>query len=155
VNIEISNRDILEKICKETDMNPSQLIEYLMDFIQNVYSDYEREKNAGVEKGSFKEVLTNLSFDLSRLQTVEDRLIESTNEMLGINEYVDASIYNINSDLYGRSLFYTIGYEFCVDAANSDAYKGLLINVEMNQDYMEVSHVLYLHAVEGIEISDK
>jgi hypothetical protein len=155
VNIEISNRDILEKICKETDMNPSQLIEYLMDFIQNVYSDYEREKNAGVEKGSFKEVLTNLSFDLSKFRTIEDRLIESTNEVLGIKEYVDAGIYNIDPDFYGRSFFYTIGYEFCVDAANLDAYKGLLINVEMNQDYMEVSHVLYLHAVEGIEISDK
>jgi len=42
-----------------------------------------------------------------------------------------------------------------VDAANLDAYKGLLINVEMDQDYLKVSHVLYLHAVEGIEISDK
>jgi hypothetical protein len=35
-------------------MNPSQLIEYLIDFMQNVYSDYEREKNAGVEKGPLK-----------------------------------------------------------------------------------------------------
>jgi hypothetical protein len=156
MNIEVKDNHnrLLEKICKEIEVNQSQLVEYLLDLMQNVYSD-EREKNAGVEKGSFKEVLTNLSFDLSRLRTIEDRLIESTNEVLGINEYVDASIYNIDPDLYGRSIFYTMGYEFCVDATDLDAYKGLLINVEMDQDYLKVSHVLYLHAVEGIEISDK
>jgi hypothetical protein len=46
-------------------------------------------------------------------------------------------------------LSYTIGYEFCVDAANIDAYKGLLIEVQINQDYIEVSHVLYLHTLKA------
>jgi uncharacterized protein YpuA (DUF1002 family) len=122
-----------------------QLIEKLGSAFEKVIAN--RESICEEIKNCLKE---EISADI-----ISARTIESTNEMLGINEYVDASIYNINSDLYGRSLFYTIGYEFCVDAANSDAYKGLLINVEMNQDYMEVSHVLYLHAVEGIEISDK
>jgi hypothetical protein len=42
-----------------------------------------------------------------------------------------------------------------VDAANTDAYKGLLIRVETNEDFIEVSHVLYLHTVESMEITDK
>jgi hypothetical protein len=72
-------------------MNPSHLIEYLMGIMQHLYSDYERQKNAGVEKTSFKEILTNLflhSFK-SKLRTLDiaENLIESTNEPKRIRVY--------------------------------------------------------------------
>ena len=35
-------------------MSPSQLIEYFLGVIHFLYSDYERQKNAGIEKRSFK-----------------------------------------------------------------------------------------------------
>jgi hypothetical protein len=153
MNIEIKDNktDLLEKICKEIEMNPTQLIDFLLAFMQNVYSEYKRD--AKTKKGTFKETLTNLSFDLSKVRTVEKRLIESTNELLGIEEYADAGIYNIDLDFYSRNIFYTIGYEF-VNAAKMNAFKGLLINVEINQDHIEASNVLYLPLF-GMEISDK
>jgi hypothetical protein len=140
-------------------MNPSQLIEYLMDIVQHLYSDYERQKNAEVEKTSFKEILTNLflhSFK-SKLRTLDiaERLIESTNELLGIKEYVGAIIHNINPDFDRRSISYSIGYESCVDTTKMYAYKGLLIEVEINQDYIEVSHVVYMPTFAGMEITDR
>jgi hypothetical protein len=150
MNIEVkdSQDELIEKICNVTDLNPSELMKYLMDFLQTTYFDYKREKNVGVEKGTFKDFLTNLSFDLSNLRTIEKRLIEATNELLGIKEYIDAGVYNIDLDFYDRSFCYTIGYELCVDVANMDSYKGLLINVEINQDYIDVSHVFYLPRVD-------
>ena len=156
MNIEIRDNktDLLKKICKETENNPSQLMELIIDVLQNLYSDYERQKNAGVEKTSFKEILTNLflhSFK-SKLRTLDiaQRLIESTNELLGIKEYIGAVIHNINPDFDKRSISYSVGYDFCVDAANMYAYKSLLIEVEINQDYIEVSHVVYMPMFESI-----
>jgi hypothetical protein len=160
MNIEVKdgNNKLVEKICKEMKMNPSQLMEYLLSIIQHLYSDYERQKNAGVEKRTFREILTNLFFHSfkSKLRTLDiaENLIESTNELLGINEYIDAGIYNIDLDFYSKSFFYTIGYEF-VDAANMNAFKGLLIDVEINQDYIEVSHRGFPHIHESIDITDK
>src|ERR687897_3762125 len=92
----------LGKICKEMKMNPSQLMEYLLDIVQNLHSDYEHQKEAEIEKESFKAILTNLflhSFK-SKLRTLDiaEKLIESTNELLGINVYVGAIIQNINLD---------------------------------------------------------
>ena len=161
MNIEVKdgNNKLVEKICKETDMSPTQLIEYFMDIMQHLYSDYERQKNTGVEKTSFKEILTNLflhSFK-SKLRTLDiaERLIESTNELLRIKEYVGACVHNINTDFDNRSISYIVGYESCVDATNMYAYKGLLIEVEINQDYIEVSHVVYVPTFESMEITDK
>jgi hypothetical protein len=149
----------LGKICNELKMNPPQLMEYLLEIIQNLYSDYERQKDAEVENGSFREMLTNLfshSFK-SKLQTLEvaEKLIESTNELLGIKEYVGAIVHNINLDFYEKSISYTVGYDFCVDAANMFVYKALEIEVEINQDYIEVSHVVYVPTFESNEITDK
>jgi len=42
-----------------------------------------------------------------------------------------------------------------VDATNIYAYKNLEIDVEINQDYIEVSRVVYLPTFERIEIADK
>ena len=121
-------------------------MELMIDVLQNLYSDYERQKNTGIKKGSFKEFLTNLFLDKSKLRTpdIEKSLIEGTNELLGINEYIDAGIYNVDLDFYTKSFFYSIGYEF-VDAVNMNAFKGVLINVEINQDYIEVSHRTFPH----------
>ena len=161
MNIEIksSNNDLLEKLCKETEKSPSQLIEYLMGIMQHLYSDYERQKNAGVEKRSFSEILTNLflhSFK-SKLRTLDiaENLIESTNELLGIKEYNGAIIHNLSPDFDRRSISYSVGYDFCVDAANMYAYKALVIEVEINQDYIEVSHVVYMPTFESMGITDK
>ena len=148
----------LGKICNELKMNPSQLMEYLLDIVQNLYSDYERQKDAEVEKESFRETLTNLflhSFK-SKLRTLDiaENLIESTNEVLGIKEYVGAIVHNINPDFYERSVSYSIGYEYCIGASNTYAYRGLLIEVELSQDYIEVSHVVYLPTFERMGITD-
>lgn len=159
IQIKADKTNHLEEICKEMKMDPSQLMEYLLDILQNLYSDYERQKNAGVEKESFKKVLTNLflhSFK-SKLRTlsIAEKLIESTNELLGIKEYVGAVIHNINPDFDNRSISYLVGYDFCVDTANMYAYKSLLIEVEINQDYIEVSHIVYLPTFENMNITDK
>jgi hypothetical protein len=161
MNIEVkdSNSKLVEKICKETEMNPSQIMENLMYIMQQLYSDYERQKNAGVEKRPFKEIITNPFLDSfkSKLRTlnIAERLIESTNELLQIKDYIDAGIYNIDPDFDRRSISYIIGYEFCMESANMDAYKGLLIEVEINQDYIEVSNVVYLPLFESIKVTDK
>ena len=42
-----------------------------------------------------------------------------------------------------------------MDAANIYAFKSLLIEVEINQDYIEVSHVVYLPTLESVNITDK
>ena len=157
INGDKANR--LEKICNELKMNPSQLIELLLEIMQYLYSDYARQKEAGIEKEPFKEILAKLflhSFK-SKLQTLDiaEKLIESTNELLGIEEYVGAIVHSINPDFYEKSISYTVGYDFCVDTANMFAYKALEIEVEINQDYIEVSHVTYVPTFESKEITDK
>ena len=110
-------------------------------------------------KGPFSEILTNLfSYAFkSKLLTLDiaENLIESTNELLGIKDHIWAAIYNINPDFEKRSISYAVCYDFCVDAANIYSYKNLEIDVEINQDYIEVSHVVYLPTFERIEITDK
>jgi hypothetical protein len=158
IKVKVDKAIHLGKICKEMKMNPSQLMEYLLDIVQNLHADYERQKDAEVEKKSFREILTNLfshSFK-SKLRTLDiaENLIGSTNELLGIREYVGAIIHNINLDFYERSVSYSIGYEYCIDASNTYAYRGLLLEVELNQDYIEVSHVVYLPTFESVNITD-
>lgn len=156
IRIKADKASHLDKICKEMKMNPSQLMEYFLDTIQHLYFDYERSE---VKKYSFREILTNLfshSFRSKLLSLdIVKNLIESTNELLGIKEYVDATIYNMNLDLYQRRISYWVAYESCVGAANMYVYRGLLIEVEINQDYIEVSHVVYEPMFESKEITDK
>jgi hypothetical protein len=158
IKIKADKAKHLRRICNELKMNPSQVMEYLLDIVQNLHTDYERQKDAEVEKGSFQEILTNLfshSFK-SNLRTlnVAENLIESTNEVLGIQEYVGAIVHNINPDFYERSVSYTISYEYCKGASNTYAYRGLLIEVKLSQDYIEVSHVVYLPTFESMSITD-
>jgi hypothetical protein len=161
MNIEIkdNNTELLKKICKETQMNPSRLIEFFLGIIHSLYSDYERQKNEGVEKRPFTEILSNLflhSFK-SKLTTLEvaENLIERTNELLGIEGYIGAGIYNINPDFERRSICYVVGYDFCVDAAKTYAYVHVEIDVEINQDYIEVSNVFYEPTFENASIPEK
>jgi hypothetical protein len=161
MNIEVKdgNCKLVEKMCKETEMNPSGLIEYFLSILHFLYSDYERQKNEGVEQRSFSEILTNLflhSFK-SNLRTLDvaENLIESTNELLGIENYIGASIYSINPDFNERSISYMVSYDFCVDTAHVNGYKNLGIDVKLNQDYIEVSHIVYLPTLESMEITDK
>jgi hypothetical protein len=156
IRIEADKADCLHKICKDMKMTPSQLMEYFLDILHHLYSDYEGQKTREVKKEAFKEFLTNLFLDKAKLQCpdIAERLIESTNELLGIKEYVDAGIYNVYLDLYGKRFLYTIGYEF-VDADNMNLFKGLLIDVEINQDYVQVSHRTFPYIHECIELTDK
>jgi hypothetical protein len=161
MNIEVkdSHNKLLEKICNDTKLSPSQLIESLLFIMHFLYSDYERQKNAVVENRPFSEILTNLflhSFR-SKLRTLDiaKNLIESTNELLGIEGHIGAGIYNINPDFERRSISYVVGYDFCVDAAHVNGYKNLEIDVEINQDYIEVSHVVYLPTLESANITHK
>ena len=75
--------------------------------------------------------------------------------LLGIKDHIGACIHNINTDFDNRSISYIVGYDYCVDAANIYAFKSLLIEVEINQDYIEVSHVVYLPTLESVNITDK
>ena len=137
MNIEIkdSSTKLVDNICKETKMNPSGLIEYLLGVIHFLYSDYERQKNEGIEKRSFSEILTNLflhSFK-SNLRTLDvaENLIESTNELLGIENYIGASIYSINPDFNGRSISYMVAMIFVLMLLHVNGYKNLGIDVEI------------------------
>jgi hypothetical protein len=109
MNIEIKSdkNNLIEKICKETELNSSQLMEYLMDIMEHVFSLYKRQKNTGVKMRSFKEFVTYLLLDKSKLRTpdIAERLIGSTNELLGIKEYAEAGNYNIYPDFDSRSFF--------------------------------------------------
>ena len=139
----------LEKICNELKMNPSQLIELLLEIMQYLYSDYARQKEAGIEKEPFKEILAKLflhSFK-SKLQTLDiaEKLIESTNELLGIEEYVGAIVHSINPDFYEKSISYTVGYDFCVDTANMFAYKALEIEVDKSRLHRSVACDIRTH----------
>jgi hypothetical protein len=159
IKVKVDKAIHLGKICKEMKMTPSQLMEYLLDIVQNLHADYERQKDAEVEKESFREILTNLfshSFK-SKLRTLDitAKLIESTNELLGIKEYVGAIVQNINPDFETRSISYSIDYDYCIDAADMYAYRALAVDVEINQDYIEVSHVVYVPTFESNEITDK
>jgi hypothetical protein len=60
IKINDNNGNFLKEICKETKMNPSQLMDFLLDFTFFLYSNYERQKNEGVEKRSFFDILANL-----------------------------------------------------------------------------------------------
>jgi len=161
MNIEIKDGStkLVDKICKDTKMNPSGLIEYFLGVMHFLYSDYERQKDTEVEKESFKQILANLFSHSSKSQLrtldIAERLIDSTNELLGIKEYVGACVHNINTDFDKRSISYIVGYESCVDATNMYAYKGLLIEVEINQDYIEVSNIVYFPTLESFNITDK
>ena len=88
MNIEIKadKTNHLEKICKEMKMNPSQLMELIIDVLQNLYSDYERQKNNGIKKGSFKDFLTDLFLDKAKLRTpdIEKSLIDVQMSFLGL-----------------------------------------------------------------------
>jgi hypothetical protein len=161
MNIEIkdNNNDLLDKICKETQMNPSGLMEYFLGIIYRLYSDYHEQKNEGVENRPFTEILSNLflhSFK-SKMSTLDaaKNLIERTNELLGIKGYVGAGIYTLNPDFERRSTSYVVGYDFCEDAASASAHLHLEIDVEITPDYIEVSHVVYAPTFENTIISDK
>jgi hypothetical protein len=59
IKIKSYNADLLEKIYKETEMNPSQLIEYFLGLFL-WYSNYLEEKNANIEKSISKNHMKKL-----------------------------------------------------------------------------------------------
>ena len=57
-------------------------------------------------------------------------------------------------DFYERSVFYSIGYEYCIDVSNTYTYRGLVLEVELNHDFIEVSHLVYPPIFESTDITD-
>ena len=49
-----------------------------------------------------------------------------------------------------------VGYDFCVDSSITYTFEKVLIGIEINQDYIEVSsHTVYQNPPEGMEVTDK
>jgi hypothetical protein len=68
MNIEVKdNIGLLERICKDTHMNPSQLIEYFLVITRSLYYDYEEQKNGGVETRPITEDNNNGNQDVREL----------------------------------------------------------------------------------------
>jgi hypothetical protein len=158
IEINDKNTELLEKICKETSMNPSELMEHFLDNIHPIYSDYERRKNEDIEKRPFSVILSSLLHALkSKLLALDNvkNLIKSTDALLVIKGYFSADIYDIIPDFDKKSVSYSVGYDFCADTDNIYAYKNLFVNVEINQDYIVVSLNAYQPIFENIEITDK
>jgi hypothetical protein len=83
-------------------------------------------------------------------------LIERTNELIGIKGYIGAGILAILPDFYKRSISYMVGYDFCVDNSITYTFEKVLIGIEINQDYIEVSsHTVYQNPPECTDITDE
>jgi hypothetical protein len=160
IEIKDKDTDILEKICRETQMDSSRLVEYFLGIIKSLYFDYKRQKNIGVEKRPFTEVLSDLFLHSiqSKLVTLDaaEHLIELTNQLIGIEGYIGAGILSIQPDFYKRSVSYMVGYDLCVDKSITYTFEKVLIGVEINQDYIEVSsHTAYQNPPGRTDITDK
>jgi hypothetical protein len=162
MNIEVKDKDtgILEKICIETQMDSSRLVEYFLGIIRSLYIDYKRQKNIGVEKRPFIEILSDLFLHSiqSKLVTLDaaKHLISLTDELIGIQGYIGAGILSIIPDFYKRRVSYMVGYDLCVDKSITYTFEKVLIGIEINEDYIEVSsHTAYQNPPERMDITDK
>ncbi|HEY9387191.1 MAG TPA: hypothetical protein VIP70_09125 [Nitrososphaeraceae archaeon] len=166
MNIEINddNRASIEEMCEKMNLTPSQLVVELVSSANLLYPIYEKEGNKGIEKRVFEQIQQDLFKKYSKKQSFNsklitlhatDQLIESTNRLIGIRSHTDACIFDINPDFDKRSISYIVSYDFCVDCAHTNKYTALVIEVEINQDYIEVSQLVFLPIPESVAISGK
>lgn len=156
IKIKDDSSEILEKFCRNTSQTPSKVIESLIDVLYPVYLDYEKRRDAEIEKRSFNQVLSDLLRHISN-STVENldvapKLIETTNRVLGIKNYIGASIFDIQLDFDKRSISYFVGYRSCTNL--NYAFTALAISVEINQDHIQISELVYEPILESQEITD-
>jgi hypothetical protein len=122
MKITIKDSDILYKISEDTGLPPSKLIENFVSALSFLYSTYNHIKNEGVEKRSFNEILSNLLMQILNSTTdnldVVPELIAQTSRILGIGNFLSASIYGIHIDFDNRAFSYSVAYTLCSDVAN-------------------------------------
>jgi hypothetical protein len=158
MNIEIKDDSskILEKICRNTNQTPSEIIESVIDALYPLYLDYENRRNADIEKRSFDQILSDLFKHIfnSTVQNLEvaPKLIEITDRLLGIKNHIGASVFDIKLDFDKRAILYDIGYQICT--SSTYVYTALLISVELNQDYVQISQLVYEPVLESTQITD-
>jgi hypothetical protein len=156
IKIKDDTSKILEKICRNTNQTPSELIESFVDTLYPLYLDYMNRINADIEKRSFNQILSDLFKHISN-STVENlelapKLIEITDSLLGIKNHIGASVFDIKLDFDKRTISYDLGYQVCTSSAY--VYTALAISVEMNQDYIQISQLMYEPVPESMQITN-
>jgi hypothetical protein len=156
MNIEIPDHIHIEDICKKMNLTPSQLVALLLASAGMLYSSYEKERKAGLENRPFEQILGDLfkhSFK-SKLRTLDnvDMLITDTKRLIGIEEHIGARIITIKPDLDRRRFSYIVSFDFCSDSART--YTPLVVEVAVNQDYVEVSQLVVLLIRPGVRITE-
>jgi hypothetical protein len=157
MNIEIPDDIHIEDICKKMNLTPSQLVALLLTSASMLYLSYEKERKAGLENRPFEQILGDLfkhSFK-SKLSTLDvvDMLITDTKKLLGIEEHIGGRIIAIKPDLDSRRFSYIVSFDFCTDSAHI-TYTPLVVEVAINQDYIEVSQLVVLLIRPGVRIRE-
>jgi hypothetical protein len=157
MNIEIPDDIHIEDICKKMNVTPSQLVALLLTSASMLYLSYEKERKAGLENRPFEQILGDLfkhSFK-SKLSTLDvaDRLITDTKRLIGIQDHIGARIIAIKPDLDSRRFSYIVSFDSCSDSTHT--YTPLVVEVAVNQDYIEVSQLVVLLIGPGVRIRDK
>jgi hypothetical protein len=158
MNIEIEDhiKVLIEEMCEKMNLTPSQLVAFLLTSVNMLYSSYEKERNAGIEDRPFEQILGDLfkhSF-ISKLRTLNivDMLITDTKRLIGIQDHIGGRIIAINPDLDRRRFSYIVSFDSCFDSAHT--YTPLVVEVAVNQDYVEVSQLVVLLIVPGVRIRE-
>jgi hypothetical protein len=159
MNIEIEDhiKVLIEEMCEKMNLTPSGLVTLLLASANMLYLSYEKDRKAGLEKRPFQQILGDLfkhSF-ISKLKTLDvvDMLITDTKRLIGIEEHFGGRIIAIKPDLDRRRFSYIVSFDFCSDSAHN-TYTPLVVEVAVNQDYIEVSQLVVLPIVLGMRITE-
>jgi hypothetical protein len=159
MNIEVEDhiKVLIEEVCKKMNQTPSQLVAFLLASASMLYLSYEKERKAGIEKRPFEQILGDLfkhSF-ISKLRTLDvaDMLITNTKRLIGIEDHIGGGIIAIKPDLDRRRFSYIVSFDYCSDSAQI-TYTPLVVEVAVNQDYIEVSQLVVLPIVPGVRITE-
>ena len=157
MNIRIKDKSsILEKICHDTNQTPSEIVETFVDALYPLYLEYKNRRNAEIEKRSFNQILSDFfkhmfNYNVENLE-IAPKLIEITNSLLGIKTHMGASIFDIKLDFDKRAISYHIGYQTC--ATSTYLFTAFAISVELNQDYIQISQLVFKPLLENTRITD-
>jgi hypothetical protein len=158
MNIEIEDhiKVLIEEICEKMNQTPSQLVALLLASASMLYISYEKDRNAGLEQRPFEQILGDFfkhSFK-SKLSTLDNvnMLITDTKRQIGIEDHIGARIIAIKPDLDRRRFSYIVSFDSCSDPAHT--YTPLVVEVAVNQDYIEISQLVVLTIGPGVRITE-
>ena len=162
VNIEVEDhiKVLIEEMCKEMNQTPSQLLLSLIPYAYLLYSSYEKDRKAGIEKRPFEQARQDLfeQWIKSRIRVldVEDELVEITNKLIGmrVGSYEGTCVFDFNLDFDKKSISYALGYHFPTNSSQIHEYRTLMFEVEINQYYVQVSQIVFRPIVEGVQITE-